>query len=44
MYAVEIASPKFKGLTMIKQHRMVQEVLGEMIKGWHGLQLKTKAE
>ncbi|RPA87774.1 bola-like protein [Ascobolus immersus RN42] len=44
MYAVEIASPNFKGLTMIKQHRMVQEILADKIKGWHGLQLKTKAE
>lgn len=44
MYAVEIASPKFKGLNMIKQHRLVQGILAEKIKGWHGLQLKTKAE
>lgn len=44
MYAIEIASPKFKGLTMMKQHRLVQGILEEEIKGWHGLQLRTKVE
>lgn len=43
MYAIEIVSPKFKGLTVIKQHKMVNEVLKEEIKNWHGLQLRTKA-
>ncbi|KAF8423596.1 bola protein [Tirmania nivea] len=44
MYAIEIASPRFKGLTMMKQHRLVQGILDEEIKGWHGLQLRTKVE
>ena len=44
MYAIEVASPKFKGLTMMKQHRLVQEILDKEIKGWHGLQLRTKVE
>ncbi|KAL7276482.1 hypothetical protein RUND412_000544 [Rhizina undulata] len=44
MYAIEIASKKFKGLTMVKQHRLVNDILGEEIKGWHGMQLRTKAE
>lgn len=42
MYAVEIASAKFNGLTVIKQHKMVNEVLKDEIAGWHGIQLKTK--
>ncbi|EOA83191.1 uncharacterized protein SETTUDRAFT_43065 [Exserohilum turcica Et28A] len=43
MYAIEIESPKFKGLTVIKQHKMVNEVLKDEIKSWHGVQLRTKA-
>ncbi|EWC46993.1 hypothetical protein DRE_03755 [Drechslerella stenobrocha 248] len=43
MYAVEIESPKFRGLTTLKMHKQVQDVLVEEIKGWHGIQLKVKA-
>ncbi|KAI4653805.1 hypothetical protein J4E93_001572 [Alternaria ventricosa] len=43
MYAIQIESPKFKGLTVIKQHKMVNEVLKDEIKSWHGVQLRTKA-
>ncbi|EPS38286.1 hypothetical protein H072_7923 [Dactylellina haptotyla CBS 200.50] len=43
MYAVEIESPLFRGLTTLKMHRQVQDVLADDIKGWHGIQLKTKA-
>ncbi|PVI06361.1 bola-like protein [Periconia macrospinosa] len=43
MYAVEIVSSKFKGLSVIKQHKMVNEVLKDEIAGWHGVQLKTRA-
>ncbi|KAF3915408.1 hypothetical protein AA313_de0208605 [Arthrobotrys entomopaga] len=43
MYAVEIESPKFRGLSTLKMHRQVQDILAEEIKGWHGIQLKTKA-
>ncbi|KAF3906146.1 hypothetical protein ABW20_dc0100502 [Dactylellina cionopaga] len=43
MYAVEIESPQFRGLTTLKMHRQVQDILAEDIKGWHGIQLKTKA-
>jgi stress-induced morphogen len=35
MYAIEIESPKFKGLTVIKQHKMVNQVLKEEIAQWH---------
>jgi stress-induced morphogen len=41
MYAVEITSPKFKGLSLLKQHRMVSDVLQEEIKSMHGIQIKT---
>ncbi|KAK4546647.1 hypothetical protein LTR36_001864 [Oleoguttula mirabilis] len=43
MYALDIVSEQFKGLPVIKQHRLVNKVLGEEIKKWHGVQLKTKA-
>ena len=43
MYALDIVSDRFKGLPVIKQHRLVNKVLGEEIKKWHGVQLKTKA-
>ncbi|GAB1741804.1 hypothetical protein NU219Hw_g7212t1 [Hortaea werneckii] len=43
MYALDIVSEQFKGLPVIKQHRLVNKVLGEEVKKWHGLQLKTKA-
>jgi len=42
MYGIEIASEKFRGTTMLKQQRMVNAVLGEQLKGWHGVQLRTK--
>jgi len=42
MYAISITAEKFRGLPVIKQHRLVNEVLGEQIKSWHGIQLKTK--
>lgn len=43
MYGLDIVSERFKGLTVIKQHRLVNSILGEEIKKWHGVQLKTKA-
>lgn len=43
MYGIEIVSEKFAGLPVMKQHRLVNQVLGEEIKKWHGMQLKTKA-
>lgn len=43
MYAIDIASPKFAGVTMLKQQRMVNAVLGDRVKEWHGLQLRTRA-
>lgn len=43
MYALDIVSEQFKGLPIVKQHRLVNSVLGEEIKKWHGVQMKTKA-
>lgn len=43
MYNVNITSEKFKGLPMIKQHKLVNSIIGEEIKKWHGIQLKTTA-
>ncbi|GAA5931889.1 hypothetical protein JCM3775_000070 [Rhodotorula graminis] len=42
-YAISVEHSSFKGLSMIKQHRVVNDLLKDEIKGMHGLQLKTKA-
>lgn len=44
MYAITIASQKFKGLPMVRQHKLVNEVLKDEIATWHGIQLRTKVE
>ncbi|WVQ69913.1 uncharacterized protein L199_008136 [Kwoniella botswanensis] len=43
-YAILISSNKFKGLSTIKQHKLVNACLKEDIQGIHGLQLKTIPE
>jgi len=43
MYAIDVVSPAFKGMGLLKQQRTVNAVLGDRVKGWHGLQLRTKA-
>lgn len=42
MYALQIASPLFESARMVKQHRMVTEVLKMDINGMHGIQIKTE--
>ncbi|PWN23822.1 bola-like protein [Microstroma glucosiphilum] len=42
-YAIVVASKEFQGLNTVKQHRMVNECLKDIIGGIHGLQLKTVA-
>ncbi|KAI1360510.1 bola-like protein [Xylaria arbuscula] len=42
MYGIEIKSEKFRGANMLKQQRMVNAVLSEEMKNWHGVQLRTK--
>lgn len=41
MFAINVASDKFKGLSMVKQHKLVNSVLSDEISKWHGLQLHT---
>ncbi|QLG73145.1 hypothetical protein HG535_0E02290 [Zygotorulaspora mrakii] len=43
MFAINVTSDRFKGLTMVKQHKLVNEILKDDIQRWHGLQLKTKS-
>ena len=42
MYGIQITSEKFRGANMLKQQRMVNAVLGDQMKSWHGCQLRTK--
>lgn len=44
MFSIFVKSDKFTGLNTIKQHRLVNEILEEEIKQWHGLQLTTKVK
>jgi stress-induced morphogen len=39
-YAITIASQAFKGLPVVKQHKLVTETLKEEIEGIHGLQVR----
>lgn len=38
-YAIHISSPQFKGLSTIKQHKLVNQCLKEEVKAIHGLQV-----
>ncbi|KAG6903316.1 hypothetical protein C0995_013069 [Termitomyces sp. Mi166 len=38
-YAINISSPAFAGLSVVKQHRLVNEALKEEVPGMHGLQV-----
>jgi stress-induced morphogen len=42
-YAIEISSSAFKGLSTIKQHKLVNSCLKEDIKTIHGLQVSLRA-
>jgi BolA-like protein 3 len=42
MYGIEVTSEKFRGLNMLKQQRLVNATLGDLVKQWHGVQLKTR--
>ena len=44
MFHIDIVSDRFKGKSVVQQHRLINEILAEDIKKWHGLQLKTQAE
>ncbi|CRK38840.1 hypothetical protein BN1708_016675, partial [Verticillium longisporum] len=43
MYSIDITSAHFRGANMLKQQRMVNKALGDKVKQWHGVQLRTKA-
>ncbi|MDZ5762022.1 BolA family transcriptional regulator [Candidatus Cyrtobacter comes] len=40
-YKVSISSSYFNGLSMLQQHRLVYEALGEKLKFLHALSLET---
>ncbi|KAH7170121.1 bola protein [Dactylonectria macrodidyma] len=42
MYAIDITSAAFRGQTILKQQRMVNAALGDLVKSWHGVQIRTK--
>jgi stress-induced morphogen len=42
MYSIEISSEKFKDLSLVQQHRLVQDVIKDEIKEMHGIQIKIK--
>ncbi|KAJ7162530.1 bola protein, partial [Mycena crocata] len=39
-FAITIASEAFKGIPMVKQHKLVTQTLKEEIEGIHGLQVQ----
>lgn len=41
MYAIEVATTKFKGLSLLQQQRLVTRTLGDKVKEWHGVQIRT---
>ncbi|PSN53493.1 BolA-like protein 3 [Blattella germanica] len=41
MFEIMVEAPEFKGLSMVKQHRMINEALKEEIKDMHGLRIHT---
>ncbi|XP_054278640.1 bolA-like protein 3 [Macrosteles quadrilineatus] len=41
MYEIAVVAGEFKGLTIVKQHRLVNEALKEEIKDMHGLRIHT---
>eukprot|EP00457_Paulinella_chromatophora_P020873 gb/GEZN01023064.1/.p1 GENE.gb/GEZN01023064.1/~~gb/GEZN01023064.1/.p1 ORF type:complete len:131 (-),score=4.11 gb/GEZN01023064.1/:176-568(-) len=41
-FSVKVVSEKFKGKSMVQQHRIVNDLLGAAIKNIHGLTLDTK--
>jgi stress-induced morphogen len=42
MYGIEVTSEKFRGLHLLQQQRLVNATLGDLVKQWHGVQLKTR--
>mmetsp|Transcript_26623 Transcript_26623/g.86185 ORF Transcript_26623/g.86185 Transcript_26623/m.86185 type:complete len:112 (-) Transcript_26623:70-405(-) len=42
-YKIDVESPKFRGLTIVKQHRLVTDALKDEIAQAHGVTITTKA-
>ncbi|XP_055693436.1 bolA-like protein 3 [Lutzomyia longipalpis] len=42
MFEIFVRSKEFKGLTTVKQHRLITETLKEQIKDMHGLRIHTE--
>ena len=40
MYAIDVSSKAFEGSSIVKQHRMVNQILKDEIKDMHGLQVR----
>ncbi|KAJ8923524.1 hypothetical protein NQ315_010102 [Exocentrus adspersus] len=43
MFNISVETNEFKGLSIMKQHRMIYDTLKEEIQHLHGLHLETKA-
>lgn len=41
MYEIFVEAPQFKGLTIVKQHKLITQALKEEIKDMHGLRIHT---
>ena len=41
MYAIEITAARFRGLSILRQQRLVNSALGHLVKEWHGVQIRT---
>ena len=46
MYGIEVVSEKFRGMGMLKQQRMVNAALKDLMEkeNWHGVQIRTRVE
>ena len=43
MFRIEAIAPRFTGLTTVKQHKLIAEILKDDIPTWHGFTIKTQA-
>jgi stress-induced morphogen len=44
MFQVSVISDKFVKMPLVKQHKMVQDLLKDEIKNMHGITIKTKSQ
>ncbi|KJZ76418.1 hypothetical protein HIM_04147 [Hirsutella minnesotensis 3608] len=42
VYAIRVASPLFRGRSLLQQQRMVNAALGDVVRQWHGVQIRTE--